>query len=100
MLTELAPFLAVVDSAGHPPAVLYVTEEFHRAYLEGQPVRNPLWARSVFGRPRFGGAWTFWQYAATGRVGGAEGRIDLNAFHGSPGEFLALVRARDQQGGS
>jgi lysozyme len=49
---ELGAFLAALDSAGHPPAVLYVTEEFHRAYLDGQPVTNPLWVRSVFGRPR------------------------------------------------
>jgi len=93
---ELAGFLAVLDSAGHPPAVLYLTKEFHRAYLEGQPVRNPLWVRSVFGRPRFGGAWTFWQYAATGRVAGAKGRIDLNAFHGSPDEFRALVGVNEE----
>ncbi|MFL5384170.1 MAG: GH25 family lysozyme [Longimicrobiaceae bacterium] len=94
VLAELAGFLAVLDSAGHPPAVLYVTKEFHRAYLAGRPVRNPLWVRSVFGRPRFGGAWTFWQYAATGRVAGAKGRIDLNAFRGSPAELRALVGAR------
>jgi lysozyme len=91
VLAELASFLTVLDSAGHPPAVLYVTEEFHRAYLEGQPGTNPLWVRSVFGRPKFGGVWTFWQYAATGRVAGAKGRIDLNAFHGSPAEFRAFV---------
>jgi lysozyme len=92
VLAELAAFLAVVDSAGHRPAVLYVTEEFHQAYLAGRKVDSPLWVRSVFGRPRFAEAWTFWQYAATGRVAGATGRIDLNAFRGSPAEFRALVR--------
>ena len=92
VLAEIARFLAVLDSAGHRPAVLYVTREFHQAYLEGRKPENPLWVRSVFGRPRYGGAWTFWQYAATGRVAGAKGRIDLNAFNGSPAEFQALVR--------
>ena len=84
-------FLAVLDSAGYPPAVLYVTREFHAAYLDGQPVTNPLWVRSVFGPPRFGGAWSFWQYAATGRVAGARGRIDLDLFRGSPAAFRTFV---------
>jgi len=91
VLAELAGFLAVLDSAGHPPAVLYVTKEFHQAYVQGRD-GNPLWVRSVFGRPKFAEAWTFWQYAATGRVAGAKGRIDLNVFNGSPAEFRALVR--------
>lgn len=93
VLAEVAAFLAVLDSAGHPPAVLYVTKEFHEAYLAGRNPSNPLWVRSVFGRPKFGGAWTFWQYAATGRVAGAQERIDLNAFNGSPGAFKALAGA-------
>ena len=92
MRAELASFLAVLDSAGHRPAVLYVTKEFYGEYLEGDEPQNRLWVRSVFGRPRYGGAWTFWQYAATGRVDGAKGRIDLNAFNGSSAEFQALVR--------
>lgn len=91
VLGELTSFLSVLDSAGHPPAVLYVTREFYEAYLAGQRPSNPLWVRSVFGRPRFAGAWTFWQYAATGRVAGAKGRIDLNAFNGSEADFQALV---------
>ena len=90
VLAELAGFLAVLDSAGHPPAVLYVTKEFHQAYLEGRD-DNPLWVRSVFGPPRFAATWTFWQYAATGRVAGARGRIDLNAFNGSPARFRVLT---------
>ncbi|HVG45294.1 MAG TPA: GH25 family lysozyme, partial [Longimicrobium sp.] len=92
VLAELASFLAALDFAGHRPAVLYVTEEFHQAYLEGETVENPLWVRSVYGPPKFAAAWTFWQYAATGRVAGAKGRIDLNAFNGSRAEFQALVR--------
>jgi lysozyme len=98
VMAELAGFLAVLDSVGHPPAVLYVTEEFHAAYLADQPLANSLWVRSVFGRPRFGGAWTFWQYAATGRVDGATGRIDLNVFRGSEAEFRALVGLPDSAG--
>jgi lysozyme len=97
---ELNAFLAVLDSAGYQPTVLYATKEFHHAYLDGQPVTNPLWVRSVFGRPRFGGAWVFWQYAATGRVDGAEGRIDLNFFRGSPADFRTFLTLADSVRGA
>jgi len=96
---EVSVFLAALDSAGYPPAVLYVTKEFHAAYLDGHPVINPLWVRSVFGAPRFGGAWIFWQYAATGRVDGAEGRIDLDLFRGSPEAFRTFLALADSAGG-
>ena len=54
--------------------------------------------RCVFGRPRFGGAWTVWQYAAAGRAAGVKGRVDLNAFRGSPATFRALVGASPPNG--
>ena len=92
---ELNLFLSALDSAGYQPTVLYVTQEFHDAYLDGWPVISPLWVRSVFGPPRFGGAWIFWQYAATGRVAGARGRIDLNLFRGSPATFRRFLARAD-----
>jgi lysozyme len=46
-----------------------------------------------------GGAWTFWQYAATGRVAGARGRIDLNAFRGSPAAFRTFLALADSARG-
>jgi len=92
VLAEVRRFLAVTDSAFGRPTVLYVTEEFHEAYMRDAPVDHPYWVRSVFHRPRYGGRWTFWQYAATGRVAGVRGRIDLNAFHGTRAEFAAFTR--------
>lgn len=91
VLAEVGRFLAVIDSAYGRQTVLYVTREFHEAYLQGG-TDHPLWVRSVFTRPRFAREWMFWQYAATGRVSGARGRTDLNAFRGTPAEFQALVR--------
>jgi lysozyme len=87
---EIGRFLAVVDSAYGRPAVLYVTAEFHDAYLRGT-ANHPLWVRSVFRRPRYGEGWMFWQYAATARVPGVRGRTDLDAFHGTRAEFEAFV---------
>ncbi|HEX9938779.1 MAG TPA: GH25 family lysozyme [Longimicrobium sp.] len=91
VLAEVGRFLAAVDSAYGRQAVLYVTPEFHEAYLQGG-TGHPLWVRSVYGRPRFAREWAFWQYAATARVPGARGRTDLNAFRGTRAEFDALVR--------
>jgi lysozyme len=71
--------------------VLYVTKEFDRDYLRGD-VGHPMWARDIYRRPRYTREWTFWQYAATGRIGGVDGLIDLDAFHGSRAEFGALIR--------
>jgi lysozyme len=89
---EVRRFLAVVDSAYGKPAVLYVTQEFHAEYMDGDTGGHPLWVRSVYHRPRYAGAWTFWQYAATGRLPGVGGLIDLDAFHGTRAEFAALAR--------
>lgn len=83
-------FLAVVDSAYGRPAVLYVTAEFYQTYLRGA-AGHPLWVRNVFRRPRYGGEWMLWQYAATARVPGIRGRADLDAFHGTRAEFEAFV---------
>lgn len=90
---EIDRFLAMVDSAYGRPAVLYVTAEFHDAYLRGA-TGHLLWVRSVFRRPRYGGRWTFWQYAATARVPGARGRTDLDAFHGTRAEFENFIQPR------
>ncbi len=88
---EIGRFLAVADSAFGRPAVLYVTPEFYAEYLDGE-ADHPLWVRGVYHRPRYAGAWTFWQYAATGRIAGVKGLIDLDAFHGTRAAFAALIR--------
>lgn len=88
---EVRRFLAVIDSAYRRPAVLYVTPEFHAEYMAGE-AEHPLWVRSVYHRPRYGGGWTFWQYAATGRLPGVRGLIDLDAFHGTRTQFAAFIR--------
>lgn len=93
VVAEIGRFLAVVDSAFGRPAVLYVTAEFHRAYLQGVD-DHPVWARDVFRRPRFVDGWMFWQYGATGRVDGVRGRTDLDAFHGTRAEFAEVIRPR------
>jgi lysozyme len=91
VLAEIGRFLAISDSAFGRRTVLYVTPEFHRAYMRGATDR-PVWARDIFRRPRYAREWLFWQYAANGRVDGVGGLIDLNAFHGTRAEFDALVR--------
>src|SRR6185503_11471658 len=68
--SDLRQFLEIVETAWGRPAVLYATPEFYPEFLEGQFANNPLWVRSVFGRPRVAGfgRWRLWQYANRGRL--------------------------------
>ncbi|HET7234560.1 MAG TPA: GH25 family lysozyme [Longimicrobium sp.] len=91
---EIGRFLQLADRAYGKPAVLYVTPEFHDAYLRGGVAGHQLWVRSLFRRPRYGGEWAFWQYAARARVNGVSGPVDLDAFNGTRVEFEALVAPR------
>ncbi|HET7460952.1 MAG TPA: GH25 family lysozyme [Longimicrobium sp.] len=88
--SQMERFLAVIDSAYGRPAALYITPEFYDAYLR-RAVGHPLWVRGIFRRPRYGGEWALWQYAATARVPGIRGRTDLDAFRGTRARFEAFV---------
>jgi lysozyme len=92
VLAAVRAFLAPVEAAHRRTVVLYATREFHEAYLAGSGIGNPLWARSLFGAPRYGGRWVLWQYGARGRMDGVETYVDLNAFNGSRAEFRRWVR--------
>ena len=91
VLAAVRAFLAPVEAAHRRPALLYVTREFHDAYLAGAGLRNPLWVRSIMGPPRYGGRWTIWQYGNRGRMDGVETYIVLNAFHGTREEFRRWI---------
>jgi len=94
LAAQLRAFLAPVEAAYGRPALLYVTREFYDAYLAGRPAANPLWVRSIFGAPRYGGRWTLWQYGNRGRMDGVETYVDLNAFNGTRGDFDRWINGR------
>jgi lysozyme len=89
---DLHVFLDSVQAAWKRPVVLYVTSDFY-PYVEGKFNGNPLWVRSIFGRPSFEGfgQWQFWQYANRGRLDGVSSLVDLNVSNLSQSGFQALI---------
>ncbi|HYI49276.1 MAG TPA: GH25 family lysozyme [Allosphingosinicella sp.] len=76
---ELAAFLAAVEAHYRKPALLYLTEEFDRAYQVSARVDRPLWLRSLIFEPRFGARpWTLWQVSSFRRLDGIAGPVDWN----------------------
>jgi lysozyme len=94
---EAAIFTRILaEHYGRRP-ILYITADFfdHNRMLHMNA--EEFWLRSVAAHPsqRFPGAgWSFWQYSGTGLVPGIAGRVDLNAFNGSAGDWQRWMAAR------
>jgi lysozyme len=43
-----------------------------------------------------GQGWSFWQYTGTGAIPGIPGKVDINAFRGSPADWARWLAARRQ----
>jgi lysozyme len=72
---ELAAFLALVERATGERVVLYLGEDWQRAYPVDRGGR-PLWLRRVLRRPS--GDWSLWQVGGWSRVDGVAGPVDLD----------------------
>ncbi|MDQ0462525.1 lysozyme [Caulobacter ginsengisoli] len=83
---QLDAFLGPVEQRAGRPAVLYMTDEFRRAYGGVLPDR-PQWRRSIVFKPSGRTAWTIWQFHNRGRVAGIKGPVDLNLFAGDRAAF-------------
>ncbi|MBW1598603.1 lysozyme [Streptomyces sp. JJ38] len=78
--------------------VIYTTASWWNTctgYWSGMYDKAPLWVAhwhvSSPTIPSGFPTWTFWQYTATGRVGGVSGDVDRNKFNGSMSRLLALA---------
>lgn len=77
--------------------VIYTAPDFYRDNLRGEFLDYPFWLRSVAAHPSkiyAGRKWLFWQYSGSGLSHGVEGKIDLNAFHGSEDDWHDWVAGR------
>ncbi len=93
---KIAILLKVMqDHTGKRP-IIYTDITFHADVLEGFPLSNDFWLRSVAAEPheKYNGRhWKLWQFTTTGRVPGIKGSVDRNVFGGSRAEwarYLAL----------
>jgi lysozyme len=86
VIRELDIFTDRVEAHYGKPPIVYVTAEAHEIYLADlEPLRWPIWYRSLMVEPDLsgGGVWTYWQYSNRGRVDGIQGPVDLNVFRGT-----------------
>lgn len=91
---ELAVFILAVRKATGREPILYVTQDFHAAYVARSPFqRRGMWVRDLVGKLNapHGARVRFWQYGARGRVPGIEGPADLNVFVGDEAGFKAIL---------
>ncbi|KXF75175.1 glycosyl hydrolase [Paramesorhizobium deserti] len=76
--------------------IIYTAPDFYRDNLKGEFRDYPFWLRSVAAHPSKvypGREWVFWQYSGSGLSHGVDGRIDLNAFHGTEDQWHRWVAA-------
>ncbi len=70
--------------------IIYTAPDFYRDNLQGAFPDHPFWLRSVAAHPSKvypNRKWVFWQYSGSGLSHGVDGRIDLNAFHGTEDQW-------------
>lgn len=77
---ELATFLSRVESQTGQRALLYIFDDFERAYPLASYGDRARWVRTIGARP--GGTWSWWQADDAAQVTGVTGGVDLNVVRG------------------
>jgi lysozyme len=91
--SEMLVFMNLVEAHFGKRPVVYVTPEFHQAYLDRYFETESFWVRSLLWSPSIRKhRWVFWQYHNRGRRPGIRGPVDLDAFCGSPSDLAAMTR--------
>lgn len=96
---NIREFSAIVAAHYGTRPVVYVTPDFYEHNALGSLAGTEFWLRSVAAHPseRYPEErWTFWQYTGTGVARGVKGKVDLNAFAGSPESWAAWYATRRQ----
>ncbi|MDK4703803.1 GH25 family lysozyme [Rhizobium sp. CNPSo 4062] len=86
VLAKMQVFMDKLEKHYGQRPIVYTAPDFYRDNLSGELLDYPFWLRAVAQHPSKvypGRKWLFWQYSGSGVSHGVEGRIDLNAFHGS-----------------
>lgn len=68
---------------GENEVVLYVGDDFERAYPVREQLDRPLWHHRFLLRPDLDG-WFIWQLHGYARVDGIDGGVDLDVMRASP----------------
>jgi lysozyme len=90
---EMLAFMNAIEAHYGKRPIVYVTYEFHRAYLDGYAGTERFWVRSLFLPPSIREqGWLFWQFHHRGQRPGIRGPVDLDAFRGSLADLAAIAR--------
>jgi lysozyme len=74
---QLGEFIRLVENAWEREVVLYVGDDFERAYAVRDELDRPLWQQRFLLRPDLDG-WLIWQLHGYARVDGIDGGVDLD----------------------
>jgi len=94
VLEKMQVFMDKLERHYGQRPIIYTAPDFYRDNLRGEFQDYHFWLRSVAAHPSKvypGRKWVFWQYSGSGLSHGVDGRIDLNAFHGSVDEWHRWV---------
>jgi Lyzozyme M1 (1,4-beta-N-acetylmuramidase) len=89
---ELRTFIDLVEEKCDHSVIIYSDKHSYSKYVQGRFEENDIWICSLGSRPDIDRKWTFWQNSHTGKYKGAQGKVDVNVFNGSPekwADFLA-----------
>jgi lysozyme len=90
---EMLAFMNLVEAHYGKRPVVYVTREFHQAYLDGYFGTETFWVRRLFLPPSIRErSWLYWQFHHRAQRPGIRGPVDLDAFRGSTGDLAAIAR--------
>ena len=94
-LREMRAMLEEMERHYGRKPVIYSTVDFYAGILAGGALDDfPIWVRSTKYNPsvRYAGRkWHFWQYQSDAHIAGIRGRVDRNAFFGSPEQFADFL---------
>jgi lysozyme len=94
VLEKMQVFMDKLERHYGQRPVIYTAPDFYEDNLKGAFPDHPFWLRSVAKHPAKvypGRKWLFWQYSGSGLSHGVTGKIDLNVFHGTEGEWRTWV---------
>jgi len=80
---QLGDFIRLVEEAWGRKVILYVGDDFERAYPVRHELDRPLWHRRFLLRPDLDG-WFIWQLHGYARVSGIAGGVDFDVMRASP----------------
>ena len=73
----------LIEEAWGRQVILYVGDDFERAYPVRHELDRPLWHHRFLLRPNLDG-WLMWQLHGYARVDGIDGGVDLDVMRASP----------------